>query len=89
MTAREYVAAIHHRPCVVHFFKTKERRRCDEAHHVVPGDDWSVVPLCFDCHQGAQGMHGMHRRPFLTLWKIDERWLLTRTAELNAKQVTA
>jgi hypothetical protein len=85
VNARDYVATTHDYPCVVHYFKTNEKRRCDEAPHVVPGDDWSVVPLCFDCHQGAKGMHGMHRRPFYNLWKIDEQWLLTRTAELRAK----
>lgn len=76
---------IHRLPCVVHFFKTKERRQCDEAHHVRGGDDFSTVPLCADCHQGAAGIHGMHRRPFYALWKIDAEWLLARTAELIAK----
>lgn len=86
MTKREYMSRVHELPCVVHFFKTNERRACDEAHHVVPGDDWSTVPLCYDCHQGAEGIHGKHRRPFYTLWKISAEWLLARTTELMAKR---
>ena len=85
VTARDYLSLIHKLPCVVHFFKTNEKRPCDEAHHVIGGDPWSCVPLCRDCHQGAKGLHGLHRRPFYALWKIDELWLVARTVELVMK----
>lgn len=88
MTAREYVSIAHRLCCVICFFKLGQRTPCQEAHHVVPGDDWSVCPLCYEHHQGATGVHGKHRVGFYRFWKVDDRWLLARTAELFAKELT-
>jgi hypothetical protein len=35
------------------------------AHHVVQGDHYTTVALCWECHQGKQGIHGDK-----TLWRI-------------------
>jgi len=85
VTAREYMARVHLCNCVICVFKCAIQLKCQEAHHVIPGDDWSVIPLCAEHHQGPVGVHGMHRRAFNNFWKVDETWLLARTAELVAK----
>lgn len=35
------------------------------AHHIVQGDHFTTVALCYPCHQGPQGIHGDG-----TLWRI-------------------
>lgn len=56
----DHMAAVKSVPCVV----------CDApppsaAHHVVQGDHYTTVALCWECHQGKQGIHGDK-----TLWRI-------------------
>lgn len=85
MNAREYISSVHQCHCVICAFKLGQKTPCQEAHHVIPGDDYSVCPLCREHHQGSTGVHGMHRRAFYNLWKVDDLWLLARTAELRAK----
>ena len=38
------------------------------AHHVVQGDHFTTIALCWHCHQGPQGWHGDK-----TLWRI-RKW---------------
>lgn len=38
------------------------------AHHIVQGQQYTTIPLCHDCHQGPQGIHG-----YKTLWRIYRR----------------
>lgn len=55
-------------------------------HHIRTGqgasqraDDFLTIPLCYDCHQGTQGIHGDR-----TLWKVgkvDELDLLAKTIQ--------
>lgn len=50
------------------------------AHHILEGripgrksPDWLVIPLCYDCHQGAiNGIHGQRRM-----------WIATKSNELD------
>lgn len=35
------------------------------AHHIVQGDHFTTVALCWHCHQGPQGIHGTK-----VLWRI-------------------
>ena len=86
MTAKQYVSRVHQLHCLICFFMFGQRTPMQEAHHVIPGDDWSVVPLCREHHQGPLGVHGKHRVGFYRYWKISGAdWLLARTAELIAK----
>ena len=59
---------------------------CD-AHHVGTGidrDDFATVPLCKEHHQGATGIHGIHRRAFHSFWKTSDILLLAWTnKEMN------
>lgn len=67
-----HVEAVKSVPCVV----------CDApapsaAHHVVQGDHYTVIAVCWHCHQGPQGIHGDK-----TLWrirKLDEWGALNET----------
>lgn len=56
----DHMAAVKSVACVV----------CDEpapsaAHHIVQGQHFTTVALCWHCHQGPQGIHGDK-----TLWRI-------------------
>ena len=42
-------------------------------------DDYLTVPLCPDCHQGPNGVHG--DKALLKVYKIDELGLLAKTIE--------
>jgi hypothetical protein len=35
------------------------------AHHIEQGQTFTCIPLCYDCHQGPQGIHGDK-----TLWRV-------------------
>ena len=55
------------------------------AHHIRQGDHWTVIPLCWHCHQGRDGWHGTK-----ALWRVrkaDELSVLSSTVRelLNAK----
>lgn len=75
-------------PCVICFFKLGVKTYGCEAHHTGEAserDNHAAAPLCYEHHQGATGIHGMHRRAFYTFWKITNQWLLARTNELLEK----
>ena len=47
---------------------------CHELHHAGPAtdrDDWNLIPLCKDHHQGPQGIHPS-RRAFESRTKLTE-----------------
>jgi len=55
---------------------------CDQpgpssAHHLRQGQHFTVVPLCWSCHQGSEGWHGTK-----ALWRI------RKFDELDALAVT-
>lgn len=50
------------------------------VHHVMEGrtpgrrsSDFTTIPLCYECHQGADGIHG-----------TKQRWSLHKASELEA-----
>jgi hypothetical protein len=64
---RAHVGRVKELPCSV-----CEASGPSDAHHIlegrVPGrksPNWCVIPLCKDCHQGADGIHGTRN-----LWRI-------------------
>ena len=83
MSASDHVAAVKRSNCVICRFRLgREEFPCD-AHHVGTGedrDDWAVAALCKEHHQGATGIHGMHRRAFYSFWKCSDVLLLAWTA---------
>lgn len=70
---REHIARVRALPCSV----------CDaqgpsSAHHIEQGQQFTVVALCYDCHQGSRnGWHGGK-----TMWRVK------KMAELDALNVT-
>lgn len=40
-------------------------------------DDWLTIPLCWDCHQGTQGVHG--DKAFMRIYKKTELSMLAWT----------
>jgi hypothetical protein len=68
----EHMARVKSSPCAV----------CDapppsSAHHINQGQHFTVVALCWHCHQGPQGWHGDK-----TLWRI------RKMDELDALNIT-
>lgn len=68
----EHMAHVKELPCSV----------CDApgpsaAHHINQGQHWTVVALCYDCHQGHNGWHGNK-----SLWRI------RKMGELDALAIT-
>lgn len=70
---REHIARVKALPCSV----------CDapgpsQAHHIKQGQQWTVIALCPDCHQGSfNGWHGQRRI-----------WAIKKMDELSALSVT-
>lgn len=59
-----------------------------EVHHIREGQgaaqrasDFLTVPLCPECHRGANGLHGLGTRGFAARYKLDELDLLAMTIE--------
>mgnify|MGYP000874353459 FL=1 len=59
-----------------------------QVHHIREGqgaaqraDDLLTIPLCYDHHLGANGIHGLGRKGFYARYKIDELQLLASTLE--------
>ena len=40
------------------------------AHHIKQNCAWTCVALCYDCHQGPNGIHG--DRAMWRIYKMDE-----------------
>jgi len=49
--------------------------------------DWLVIPLCPDCHQGPQGVHG--DRTYLRILKLKEKDLNAWVNERIWKKITS
>lgn len=58
------------------------RTPCQELHHTgdpTERNDWAVVPLCHEHHEGATGIHGLRRRGFVKATQISDVTLLAIT----------
>jgi hypothetical protein len=78
--AKDHMDRVAQLPCVVCLYKLDIITKPVCVHHVtVPADDFAVSPLCPEHHQGATGVHGLHRRGFERMWKLDETGLLALT----------
>lgn len=59
-----------------------------QVHHIREGqgaaqraDDMLTIPVCYEHHLGASGIHGLGRNGFYARYKIDELQLLAATLE--------
>lgn len=68
MTLDQYHARLRLLPCVVCCaLGNVPPDPCAELHHLFETflrNDWLVAPLCDNHHQGAEGIHRLHRRLF-------------------------
>ena len=69
---RRHVALIKEQPCGVCGAAPPSH-----AHHLRQHNHWTVIPLCYDCHQGPQGIHG--DRTLWRIYKMDEVDVLNQT----------
>lgn len=86
MDAKTYLALVHDLPCVLCAARDMSQQTKTTAHHVRHGNgmgqraaDWNVCALCYDCHQGPQGLHGNRQRFKQAKW--DEMDALAATSE--------
>jgi hypothetical protein len=91
LNLQQFEARLRQLPCVVcdHMGLAG---KCEELHHAghsTDRSDWNQVPLCREHHQGATGIHGLHRRGFEARYKLTEMDLLSRTRYLYAKEYGA
>jgi hypothetical protein len=86
MRLDQYLDRVASLPCVICEHKLGLKTYSCEVHHpTVPRNDWLVVPLCYQHHRGSAGVHGLHRRGFEMLWKVDDYTLLGWTNQGIAK----
>lgn len=79
-SAKNHMDRVAQLPCVICLYKLGFVTKPVSVHHVtVPADDYAVAPLCYEHHQGSTGVHGLHRRTFERVWKLDEIGLLALT----------
>ena len=84
MSKKLHMERVHSCCCVICWKKLGEVRFGVHAHHAGEAsdrDDYALVALCPEHHQGATGIHGMHRRGFHRFWKTTDIQLLAWTQE--------
>lgn len=82
MTGHDYMQRVKSAPCVICLHRMGRKVTPCDAHHIGTGqdrDDFATVSLCKEHHQGATGVHGLHRRGFERLWKVSDIQLLAWT----------
>lgn len=88
MNLAKYEARLRMLPCVV-CFHVGIKSLAQELHHAgedTERNDWAQVPVCHEHHQGATGIHGLHRRAFHARYKLTDVRMLAITRELYAKE---
>lgn len=63
-----------HSPAEIHHLREGQGMAQRASHYL-------TVPLCYEHHQGASGLHGLGTRGFYTRYKLDELDLLAMTYE--------
>ncbi len=84
--AKQYIHRLHELPCVLCVELGMQQTAPTAAHHTRHGagmgqraPDWLACALCYDCHQGPQGLHGDRSRFKQAKW--DEMDALAATNE--------
>ena len=88
MSAREHMERVAGLPCLICLHKLGVKRFAVEVHHIGgtgEQSDWAVVSLCVEHHRGATGVHGLHRRAFEAMWKVNDIMLLAWTNQELAR----
>lgn len=91
MNQSQYEARLRALPCVVGVH-IGQPCRCEELHHVGPADerdDTNQVPICHEHHEGATGVHGLHRREFHRRYRLSDLQMLAIARRLYMKEFNA
>jgi hypothetical protein len=89
---QRYHARLRLLPCVVCIALELGRTPCQELHHTgdpTERNDWGVIPICHEHHEGASGIHGLRRRGFVKATKLSDVTLLALTRKLYAQEWNA
>lgn len=79
MNKSQWLEAVSELDCVVC------GRRPVSIHHIESHrdalSDYAVAALCYDCHQGPNGVHGLSRRGYEARTKLSQLDLVKRTIQ--------
>lgn len=83
MSSKIHLERVHQIPCVVCELMGLKQESETAAHHVESvrdeDSDYGACALCYDHHQGANGVHGLGRRGFVTRYKLTDIDLIALT----------
>lgn len=83
MSAKAHLERVRSMPCVVCSTMGVVQRTETQAHHVESVrdglSDYATAALCYDHHQGPQGVHGLSRRAFEMRYKLTDIDLIALT----------
>lgn len=86
MDVKRYEARLRLLPCVVCVALGQPPDPTTELHHVGDGNgernNWLQIPICDRHHQGAEGIHHLHRRAFFKKNVLSDFALLALTNKL-------
>lgn len=86
--AADYMERVAGLPCVLCWKRLGVETYGVEVHHAgdaTDRNDFAVIPVCVEHHRGPTGVHGLHRRGFETMWKVNDVLLLAWTNEALLK----
>ena len=81
--------------CVCCYLLEREQSHPTDVHHIRAGGEarshWLVIPLCWDCHQGQNGVE--EKRTYLRILKVSEwgllaivmQWLMSNSTATSAR----
>lgn len=85
MSVKDYQARVREIGCIVCKHIHESYFPCQALHHVESVRDglseYAVVPLCYDHHQGPEGVHGLRRRVFEMRYKLTDVDMLALVAK--------
>lgn len=86
--SKRHMDRVRQLPCVPCLMIFGVSHPCEHLHHVESVrdelSDCLVVPCCIEIHEGAGGIHGLHRRGFERRYKVTELKMIAKVNELLA-----
>ena len=85
MNKYDWIEAVSALPCVVCGARPVSVHHIEDVRDEF--SDYAVAALCYDCHQGPAGVHGLSRRGFERRTKLSQLDLLKRTIQAVVKNI--
>jgi hypothetical protein len=92
MNVQRYHDRLRLLPCVVCMAMELGWTPMKHLHHAgdpTERNDWAVVPLCYEHHEGETGIHGLRRRGFVKATTISDVTLIAITNRLYHQEFHA